>query len=77
MHGACLLKKIQGTQVALLRELIRRLALRAPLAAPTAPPDVLPQTPEVSPPQAHLLHGCTHKSHECIRMNATCSVNAM
>jgi hypothetical protein len=22
------------------------------------------------------LHGCTDKSHECIRMNATCSVNA-
>jgi hypothetical protein len=67
----------QGTQVALLRELLHRLALRAPLTAPTPPPDVLPRTLEASPPPAHLLLGCTNKSHGCIRMNASCSVNAM
>jgi hypothetical protein len=73
--GACLSKRMkgdgQGTQVALLWE------LRAPPAAPAPPPDVLPRTPEVSPPPAYLLHGCTDKSHGCIRINATCSVNAM
>jgi hypothetical protein len=31
----------------------------------------------MSPPPAHLLHGCTDKFHECIRMNATCSVNVI
>jgi hypothetical protein len=51
-------------------------APRAPPAAP-APPEVLPRTLEVSPPPAHLLHGYIDKSHGCIRMNATCSVNAM
>jgi hypothetical protein len=31
----------------------------------------------VSPPPAHLLYGCTDKFYGCIRINATCSVNAM
>jgi hypothetical protein len=31
----------------------------------------------VSPPPEHLLHECTNESHGCIRMNATCLVNAM
>jgi hypothetical protein len=38
---------------------------------------VLPQIPGVSPPLEHLLHECTNESHGCIRMNATCLVNAM
>jgi hypothetical protein len=81
--GACLSKRMmgdgQGTQVALLWKLLRRLALRAPPAAPPPPPppNVLPRTLEVSPPLAHLLHGCTDKFHGCIKINATCSVNAM
>jgi hypothetical protein len=67
----------QGTQVARLRELLRRLAPRAPPAAPAPTPDVLPQTPEASPPPAHQVHGYIDKSHGCIRMNPTCSVNTM
>jgi hypothetical protein len=67
----------QGTQVALLRELLHRLAFRAPLAALTAPPDVLPRTLEVSPPPAYLLYECIDKSYGCIRMNATYLVNPM
>jgi hypothetical protein len=67
----------QDTQVALLREHLCRLALRAPPAAPAPPPNVLTRTLEVSPPPAHLLYGCTDKFHGCIRINATCSVNAM
>jgi hypothetical protein len=77
--GACLSERTKDdgpdTQVALLRELLRRLDLWAPSAAPT-PPEVLPQTPEASPPPTHLLHGYTDKSHGCIRMNISCSVNA-
>jgi hypothetical protein len=74
MHRACLSGRKKGgglgTQVARLRELLRRLALRSALAPPAPPP-------EVSPPLEHLLHECTNESHGCIRMNATCLVNAM
>jgi hypothetical protein len=77
---ACLLKRKNGgglgTQVALLRELLHRLALWAPSVAPDPPPEVLPRILGVSPPPEHLLHECTNESHGCIRMNATCSVNA-
>jgi hypothetical protein len=67
----------QGTQAAPQRRFLRMPVPRAPLTAPTPPPEVLPRTLEASTPLAHLLHGCTDKSHRCIRMNATCSVNAM
>jgi hypothetical protein len=79
--GACLLERKKdggpGTQVARLRELLRRLVLWAPSATPDPPSEVLPRILGVSPPPEHLLHECINESHGCIRMNATCSVNAM
>jgi hypothetical protein len=37
---------------------------------------VLPRAAEASPHPEHILHGCTNKFYGCIKMNATCSVNA-
>jgi hypothetical protein len=67
----------QSTRAAPQRRSLRLPAPRAPPTAYAPPHEVLPRTLEAYLPPTDLLHGCTDKSHGCIRMNATCSVNEM